>query len=782
MKLTFLSAGIPLVKSFTRAKDGAVSKSDYPLVKNFTSHTAEATTLRQLFDVLVEQSTSKLGPCLLKGELIRPLENESRAKMCEPGTKTQLLMFDLDKAPFTSPAEFMKAVQLDDVSYIWQWSSSAKMDTKQKSISGHIFVMLSKPMHPQLIKAWLMHINLHTEVLRRHITLSSGKQALHWPLDIVVNDNGRIIYIGTPKFINVADPIPPKERIQFVKRTNDLLDIAKVPQHHIEALKKTQRELLNELRKKEGIEPIKAKTTIVGDFEVQKGVGEATGFEVYDCGDYVRLNLNGGDSKAYWHPKNNAEYIHSFKGEPSMLTKEILPGYYKSLKGERADETQTLSQEGDLVLCFREKRTAEYWKGLFNEADHTLEIHKVKSKDQLIDYYLSHQVAPPEFIQEMEIIFDPSTDKLVDFDQRTVNKFVLPAALRTQHKPGKYPLIQRIIDSAVGTGPIQEHFLNWLACIFQYRCKTGTAWILHGTQGTGKGLIVERILMSIFGGYVGHINASSLKGDFMSFHEHRLITFIDEIEVDMFEEKSVVESKLKNMIVDVNDKIHRKGVDEYSVPSFHNMIFGSNKDQPVSIPRDDRRFNVAKYQPNPLRITLEEIEKVLPRETPAFINYMMTRKADRTIARQILQTDDRAAVQALSITSVDEFAQDITGGNLEKLFEYMPDEKALQEHAIVNPAASAYAYLLKRFITEDESKISRDELFLMFQHAIGKVPEGQNKFTSFLRHHGIHTRRLRTEDAGLTYGIDVKWRIDEKVRKELSRALPERKDKIRRVK
>ena len=1059
MKLTFLSALMPLVKSFTLLKSGEIEKSDYPKAKLVTSHQHEVNKPVELFNLLHKQAFDPKAPCLLTGHPDSPLENESRQSRVPSEQPTQLLTFDLDDAPFTSPAEFMKAIGWDNLTYTWQWSSSAKLDPKNKRISGHIFIMLDKPLKPGIIKAWLMHLNLTTEVLKKNLTLTSGKQALHWPLDIVVNDSARIIYIATPKFIGVKNPIPDKERIQFVKGSIDMLPTTQLPQLAIEPLKKDAKAILNELRKKEGFEAITAKTKIVQDFEVQMGVGQATHYEYKDCDEYIRYNLNDGRSWAYWHPKGNFEYLHSWKNEPSMLLKEVLPERYKELKALQNDTSQTKSESGDLVLCFREKKTAEYFKGLYNPEKNMLDIHKVKSKDQLIDYYLSHNIAPPSFIQEYEMIFDPTTTQIVDEAERTINRFIEPPALRNPQK-GNYPTIQKALDSAVGTGEVQEHFLNWLACIFQYRMKTHTAWILHGTQGclapeteimfrrgkrnggrvltikqayekwtgqfkqgtglgktwdmslptfahsvkdnltigyhevfkileagmktlyrvttddgesirithehpfmrpdgsftklceltigdeilkkgsalthitkpkgrnkkritihsipnhptawqhiingknykrnhkarlvyeaemngldydmfidilrtqpdvaatleylpqnvvihhrdedcandkpsnlvlidkqnhdahhaketglgtistriakivsikqdatemtydmvmkapyhnyvannfcvsnTGKGVLFEHVIQPLLTEiYSTQILANRIKSDFSGWQENKLIVMIDEIEVDLFENKSVVESFLKDTIVSIRDKIHRKGVDEYYVKSFINLIFGSNKNQPVKIPRDDRRFNVAKYQPTRWLPTTEEIEVKLPKEREHFAHYLMNRTACKDTARQILQSADRDAIQSIGMTSIEEFAHNITSGNLEALMEFMPDEKVMNEHQIVDPIAAAYSSIMKRCLVENESKLSRDELSLLFKHAVGErsVPDGANKFTSFLRHNGIVTERFR-ERGLLIFGIKIEWKLDPAVRKELLQNLSDKPSKLRRV-
>lgn len=791
MKMTFLRASIPLTKIFEKAADGQIIKHQFPKVFHLTSEEFEYKTLHDVYKILVEQATSKARPCLFRGELIAPLKNESRKSMGHKDALTELLLLDLDNAPFASHAEFMKAMGFDDVSYIWQWSSSAKMNAKAKTLNGHIFMLLDKAIQPSLIRAWLTHLNMNTEILRTHLHLSDGKQALKYPLDIVVNDNNRIIYVAEPIFKGVPNPFPKGEdRFEFVKKTNERLAVKRIGSYDIQILKKEVAEYINALREKAGLEKMRSKLKVIGEYEVQAGAGEVTNWQVFDCGDYYRYNLGDGQSKAYWHPKDNFEYLHNFKGEPSMLMKEVLPEQYKHLRGRMYDDLSTPTEKGHEILFFREKRTAEYWKGIWKPVEEVLDIHRVKTKDQIVDFLAEHNKPAPPFIPEVEFVFKPRSSVIVDKTAKTINRFVLPKWLRTKDgkpvaKAGPYPTIQKALDSAVGTGDVQEYFLNWLAVIVQQRIKTQTAWVLHGTQGTGKGILFSKVIAPLFEQYAGSVVSNTLNSNFLSFHENKLICFIDEVDVDMFEKTqgNGVEAALKNMITDDPETIHRKGVDAYSMPGHVNLIFGSNKNQPVKIPLNDRRYNVGVFQNTRWMPTSKEIDELLPKEVEHFAHYLMTRKACADKAREILQSEARKAIQALGTTSTDELANDILQGNLVKLAEHMPDEKLHNTHGIIDTSASIYAALIRRFAFEDQSNISRDELHAMFNYVIGDMgKQGPNKFTSFLRHRGIHTKKIWSQGSA-AYGITIKWVITAEQRAELVASLQAaREPKLKKVK
>lgn len=761
--LTFLSASIPLVKRFELV-DGVLVKHTYPEVKNFTSSVTEVQNPTELHYALKEMANSKLAPCLFKGELVAPLKNEPRRNMGKTEALTQLIVFDFDEAPFSTPQEAMKALGVDDVSYVWQYSSSAGLDKTKVTLNGHAFMLVDRPVSPQLIKAWFMHFNFNIAALKNGITLSKAKQALHYPLDIVVSDNNRLVYIGEPIFKGLKSPIPAAERIQLLKRKIDVLDATRIPSiFSLESLRNDAREHTKILRAAEGLKPLKSGVKQVGEWEVQTGVGAATTYQVIDDGgEFIRYNINGGDSQAYWHPRTAYEYLHSFKGEPSMLMKEIMPQRYAELCRLQADSQATPNEDGDVLFAFREKVTGKYFKGTWNESKYVLDLHSVGARVDLEDFMMGHGRSVGTYVPEWHMIYDPREKWVVNESAHQINMFVAPPLLRGREninaRKTTYPIIQRILDSAVGKGLIQEHFLNWLAVIVQHRRKTGTGWILHGTQGTGKDLIINRILRPIFtGSYLQVIRPDEVSSQFNSWLEKNLIVFCNEIDVDLFMNTGAVDSRLKQSITDSFMPVRKMRTDAQNPENFINLIFGSNKAQPVQIPLNDRRFNVGTYQAQRFETTTEEIEKLLPTEIEAFAYYLHTREANIDKAGQIMQTDDRAAIQALGVSSVDEFAHDVVSGNLDKLWEYMPDEVMMNEHGIVNTQASAYASMLKRFFNEEVSKISRDELHLMFSYAIGDIKQGPNKFTTFLRHHGIITKKLRQEGQTV-YGIEVKWK------------------------
>ena len=237
MELIFLSAKEALVKEISQDKT-----TPYPLAKSFTSHhyTIDKTPegVEEIEHLITKHA--ELGHCLHKGKLTKKLKNQSRAGIADRNAMTDLLVFDLDgielpgvniRGLITShdihniseqfvallPAEF------EDVSYITQ--ASASLGLKGNKISLHIFFILKNGIYPRALKNWLKTLNYEIDLLADQLTLSSNGHSLCYPLDTSVADNSKLIYIATPKFTNVQNPIDGN-RVVRITRKQPTVDIS----------------------------------------------------------------------------------------------------------------------------------------------------------------------------------------------------------------------------------------------------------------------------------------------------------------------------------------------------------------------------------------------------------------------------------------------------------------------------------------------------------------------------------------------------------------------------
>lgn len=778
-ELIFLEAPQALTKSFTLDVQGNVQKTSYLDAYLFTSHHVPVTTLHSFFNALKKHAA--LGHCMLKGVIKTPLINESRAGSTTSDDVTWFMVLDMDSAPFSSPAEFMASEPaLADVSYIVQYSASAGLDDAE-GLNCHIFVMLDKPYHAHYLKAWLMSRNLSTEpgLLREALSLTKTKAYLHFPLDVTASQNDKLIYIAPPIIgKGVKYSLKTGDLIQYVAAKLPTLPIARLDPPAIEAMNEQKRTIINDLREEAGIKKLRAETKWIGEYEVQAKPGVATITGIKAERGFIYFNLNGGKSWGYFHPEGAFELIHNFKGEPSYLTKELLPDYYKECRIKLKKENASPCENGELLLAFRDIRTGAYWNGTWDADNAILDLNPAKSELQLDHFMQSKGKTIGDFVVPWRMEFNPTSDVTVDVDAKFINTFILPPLLRGEFALTKNldacPTIKRVILSAVSNNKwddTTEHFLNWLAVIFQHRIKTGTAWILHGTQGTGKGVLVHNILAPTLGElYVQARRMSELEEKYSGWLETSLVAFIDEVQVSSSQRKDLITGDLKNFITDKRISIRHMNRASYSALNYTNFIFGSNMPDPVQLPRDDRRYNTGHYQKKRLELGLKAIAAIAD-ELPAFVNYIMTRRACVDTAATVLASESRDAVIAASRNSLDMVGDALREGDLAFLYDSLPDMKMLAE---LNGSNSAYGTAFNEIIKREarlllsskpsarspthhvDSKLSRDELLVIFEFCIGNMPTSPNKFTRLLKYRGLEIKRIRVGEAS-KQGVDVKW-------------------------
>ncbi len=478
MKIHFLGAYCPLVKSISPTET-----ESYPLVEKFTSYTENVSTAKDLAKHIVLHADQ--GHCLLKGNIKQPLVDEPRRGSTNTDEATQFICLDFDKHEASDIETLLATMGLSDISYILQYSASHGLPGTEGTVSAHVFMLLEAPIPAPAIKSWLMEMNL--TVFRADITLSRSKNVLHWPLDITSCQNDRLLFIAPPTFIDIKDPL--FKRITYVPKPLDTIPADRIPEKYLGALKHDAQSLLNALRKAEGLKPKTERTVWVGAIEVSSKPDVCTVTGIKQTGDFIRLNINGDTTWAHWHPINNFELIHSFRSDTWYKTKELIPQYYAQQVQAKADLAATPTDDGDLILAFRDLSSAVYYNGLWNPAQQHLELYKAKNETQLDHWMKSHGRTIGTFIPIWNIEYQPRQTWIVDADNHKINTFQRSQYMNLVPDPAaQFPHIMEIIKHMLGwTTPednkLVDHFINWFACIFQRKHKPLTAWVAHGVEG-----------------------------------------------------------------------------------------------------------------------------------------------------------------------------------------------------------------------------------------------------------------------------------------------------------
>lgn len=759
MKLIFLQASVPLTKTYTKTAEG-IEKSSYPNVYEVTSIEEEVKDMRQFAAALEKHAA--LGHCLLKGDLLRPLVNESRAGSTDPNGTTRIACHDVDGAKFKTPDEFMKSVGMGDVSYVVQFSPSYKI--YDNLLRCHIFFLLDKDYAAPVLKQHLIALNFKIPALKEAISLTRTGNALRYALDITTCQNDKLIYIAHPICKGFKPPI--NERIVFVKKKEPTWSFKdtvspvanrSLVEEHIATLRKAASlpERKNQYKHHKNIEILSKP-----DQSIITGIKEERGF--------VYFNLNGGDSWAYYHPSNNPEFIFNFKGEPTYLTKELLPEYWAQIntKEKRNNTAAAHTDKGVVYLAFLDKRSSAYWRGTYNEASDILDLYIATSETQVRHFALQNGFALPEFVPEWELVFDPQADFRVDRANQRVNIYQPSEYLRKQSawtgkkkKSGDWKTIRKVLHHALGSvDEITEYHINWLAYIVQNKDRTLTAWVMQGRTGTGKGLYMNHVLAPLFGRtQVAMKRMEELEEPYNGYMERAFIVFVDEVQTSVMKNERGVMAKIKNFITEPTISVRNMYQSARPVRNFTNWIFASNMPDPVHVDMNDRRFNVGRYQDEPLEITTEEIAE-LETELPAFADMLMKYPVDEKKAKTPLNTQYRDNLMRISEASIDTVAGALLSGNFEFFLEQLPTVQPTNNVTmdIVEDYKSTLMRLIGRWDGEKCGHISRDELRVLFEWTVGDMPKTPNKFTSRMKHHRIHVSRLWIDGQSMQ-GITVNW-------------------------
>ena len=766
-KLFFLEASVPLTKSFTM-RAGELVKTPYPMTWEFTSHEHECADLKTLERLLVQHAAK--GHCMIKGTLNKPLSKESRAGSTDSQAQTYLLCLDLDGLPeileTSSPGGqvistkltlelFLAEMGLSDISYVVQWSASYGINDPR--IRAHVAMYLDKMYAAPLLKQWLIQKNHEVPLLRNGMELTKTGNSIRWALDISACQNDKLIYIAPPVLKGIKDPMGKQPRIQYVKHKYDTLALDSVIASTEQNKQKTHARI-NELRDTAGMTARKFNYKVVGGNEVMLKPDEAVITEMKTERGFTYFNFNNGDSWAYYHPEDNPRFIYNFKGEPTYLTQELLPDYWAQLTQQGAKS----NSQGVHYLAFCDKKTGMYWRGTYDSTIDTLDIYPAKTETQLRDFCAQHGVLVGDFISEWDLVFDPHDNVRVDVSNRTVNRFrpseyMKAVAKKTAKCP---PTIYKVMHHALGGDTdITNHFINWIAYILQYRDRSKTAWVLHGTQGTGKGILTNNVLRPIFGTHTASRRMEELSEKYNHFMADSLLVFVDEVQIKALGNERGIMAKLKNFITEEFVPIRAMHANAIESRNFTNWIFMSNMTDPVMIDKGDRRFNVGKYQPTKLIITDQELTKI-EAELQAFHDFLLSYAVNTEFARQVIQSEDRDNMISVSEQAVDQVSGALIEGTFEFFLDQLPTDSAHQRNAMQNNRVDEYTNVLKvlmlRTKPDGKCNVAREELRILYDYTVGNMPNSPNKFTSLLKHHRIHTKPVWV-DSKTVHGVSVVW-------------------------
>lgn len=335
----------------------------------------------------------------------------------------------------------------------------------------------------------------------------------------------------------------------------------------------------------------------------------------------------------------------------------------------------------------------------------------------------------PNVIPEMELKLKFDSDLLIDRDRLVVNKYQAPRVLMVD--PGESGAwkdcpywVGRFILHLLGDDrEMWEHFMKYLACIVQERVKLPVAFLIWGTQGTGKNLMFDEILCRIFGDdYCCTVDQRDLLTSFNAYILENVFLGIDELDVDFTEEggDGPIEGLLKRYISDSKARSEDKFQRAKKIETYMNVIAFSNELAPLTIASDDRRWNVCERQ----EVALDHVdwlpEKGIPGlitklrgEIAGFVAWLKAVEYDRDKLIRGLDNTARKRLVGMSKSTKQNFWEAIRDGD----FDWF-DFNVVSSSAKGGPDRCGILEILK-----DDLRygiIQSNTISLLYNHTIGK--------------------------------------------------------------
>lgn len=209
---------------------------------------------------------------------------------------------------------------------------------------------------------------------------------------------------------------------------------------------------------------------------------------------------------------------------------------------------------------------------------------------------------------ERDLVFDPGGPLQADGRINTFRGLPLEP-LHEDERCGY--LVNLILHLCNGDHQVFDWLVRWLAYPLQHvGAKMATAVLVHSeTQGTGKSLLFEEAIKSLYGEYGATLGQHQLESQYTDWRSGILFALFEEI--FSRESKFSHTGTMKQMITGKTQRIEKKFVSGWEEANHMNAVFLSNEVQPFPVEPSDRRMLVIwplKKLPDELRRgVLEEL-------------------------------------------------------------------------------------------------------------------------------------------------------------------------------
>ena len=226
----------------------------------------------------------------------------------------------------------------------------------------------------------------------------------------------------------------------------------------------------------------------------------------------------------------------------------------------------------------------------------------------------------------------------------------------------------------------EEYFgwlVNWLAYFFQTLEKSQVALVLKGDQGTGKGLLFEKIISELFGKkFCVVVDDDRLGSTFKNWIGENLFCNLNEISHDMKGRKNT-KNFIKMLVTDESVQTEKKFENASETEIFSNVIVTSNENFPIEIEPSDRRFTVFNTGASLKKVGVNTARLIqdIRNELESFAIYLKNYDCDVSMYHQALDTPEKTALIEGTTDRFTLFTRAIVNRDI-SFFEVISDENS----------------------------------------------------------------------------------------------------------
>ena len=429
------------------------------------------------------------------------------------------------------------------------------------------------------------------------------------------------------------------------------------------------------------------------------------------------------------------------------------------------DDAYKIKTEQMNAFVFIDTLNSRYYGGCKEPGLDEHVIRDLKTRDHVDQFREFHDLPKPKAYPRAryELVFN--SDKILDYENGYVNKYIPPKVLinpiPNDHEGLLPKYIGLLIDHVFAHDKVViNYFLNNFAYFIQNRQKMTTAYLLQGTEGTGKGVLMSLVIQEIFGKqYCSQTDQDAFDGKFNSFLTDNVFVLVNEVSGNFAssdnQNLSTIE-KMKIAITDEHIQIEGKNKDRFNGKNVCSFMFATNRRHGLILSKGDRRFNVAPRQEIKIANTnwwpgYNQLKKCIAEEIQDFVWHMKQYEVDETKIATVIDNEPKQALQAMSVTTAEDFFDAVLRGDV----DWLNDSISSTTHYLWEQDLHSDAQVILSGL-HTRKGIRMNELHTIYC-AITHKKINLATFRNFSRGYLPKVKTIR--DGNLTYkGISINWR------------------------